>query len=191
MENPGAKKKKKKWRVSTGVIKSLKCNCTRESGDCRRQRGISRRKEVGSGRTMLEFKERVLAVDKTHHLLFASHRSSWASSVKKTRRRYIHSNHKPYFSPFISSPDELVVNSRTLVRACESHCAVNNVSTSHTCFSCQMFLSRASGLEGKRNWKRFRSGCVWPSAPLEAKATARICPREKGPRLIAACRASD
>ena len=91
----------KKRRVSTGVIKSLKCNCTRESGYCRRQRDFqewSRREgmwnncvytlqvlEEGSWsglhlkQTMLKSKEKqrrswVLAIDKAYHLLFIAQR---------------------------------------------------------------------------------------------------------------------
>lgn len=82
------------------VIKSFRCNCRRESGYCRSQRGISRSEAGGNdciqtlqvpeprggrklGRTILEanntkFKEQhegwVLAADKPHHLLFIPHR---------------------------------------------------------------------------------------------------------------------
>lgn len=35
--------------MSAGVIKSLKCNCTRESGYCRRQERISRGDAEGRG----------------------------------------------------------------------------------------------------------------------------------------------
>lgn len=40
---------KKTRKVSTAMIKSLKCNCTREWGYCQRQRGISRSEAGGRG----------------------------------------------------------------------------------------------------------------------------------------------
>lgn len=91
----------------------------------------------------------------------------------------------------LPSPDELWVTSRTFVHACEFCCAVSSSRKQHLNFS-RLFFTPDAPVESKlslgKNWKRFRS--VWPSAPLVAKATARVC-LSKRSLLTGTCRASN
>lgn len=216
-------------RVSTGVIKSLKCNCTGESGYCQRQRGISRseaggrgwemsacshfrswssgRKEAGLGYTWskqysssknsmrAEWRSWVLAVDKAYHLLFIPHRylmgilceenetNTWEPKYPFKLQALFFFIYRPPMSSWL--PLKLLC---TLVNsAVQLAGATNNISTSHTCFSHQMRLSGVSCLLEKIG---SRSGSVWPSALLVAKATSRVC-LSKRSLLTGTCRASN
>lgn len=144
--------------MSTGVIKSLKCNCTREWGYCRRRRGISRREGGGKSRR----KEDGLGdawskqyssskkgsggaecpplIKRTICCLYGIV-TSWASSERKMRQTTREPVYplKITFFFFYVPPLEL---SCTLVNS------------SHSCFPQQML--RVSRGRGGKNQKRFR-----------------------------------
>lgn len=110
--------------MSTGVIKSLKCNCTRERGYFWHRRGKVQEEGSRFGRrlkkTILKLKEGerrslVLAVDKAHHLLFIWHRYLvgilWEENETNNTGAGI--SIKNYIFLLLRSP------SRTFVHACE------------------------------------------------------------------------